>query len=194
MNKGWNKTDNSMEFEKAEMRKKNLPDKPRVLDLFCGKGEMYKRAYTGVCEYLGLDIEKVHNNEICKICNNAEYVLCNDITKYNVFDLDAYGAPWELFYLITKKINPGDYTFFITDGLVMHQKVDGTVTSFVSGTEKIPKGMNLPGINRFYVDIFGTMLLDVEKRYNAKVKKAIYFHNKKRTVYYWTVKLRKNEE
>lgn len=179
--KVWNKTDNSMEREKAELRIRNLPKDARVLDLFCGNGEMYRHAYKGrVMKYHGTDKEKVHNPELCTLINNVIYVTRNDISEYNVFDLDDYGSPWKLIYLILRKQPPGEITIFVTDGLVMHQKVDGKVTKFVSATEQIPQDMNLPGINRFYVDIFGTMLLDIKKRYGWKTTKAIYFHNNRR--------------
>ena len=192
--KVWGKTDNSMEEEKAAMRVKYLPENASVLDCFCGMGEMYKRAYKGrVKHYHGIDKEKIHNPDICEIQNNLTYIKKNKLDQYNVFDLDDYGSPWKQLYLIVKKIPPGEYTFFITDGLVMHQKVDGQVTKFVSGTECIPKEMNLPGINRFYVDIFATMLKDLERRYNCMVRLAKYFHNNRRTVYYWVIKLKKSK-
>jgi hypothetical protein len=192
MKRRWEFTDNSMEKEKALMRIKYLPDNARILDLYCGNGEMYNRAYKGkAIKYQGVDKEKVHDLNLCQIQNNIVFIQHNDIRGYNVFDLDDYGTPWKQLYMIVKKILPGEYTFFITDGLVMHQKVDGQTTKFVSGTERIPQGMNLPGINRFYVDIFATMLKDLERRYNCKVQFAKYFHNERRSVYYWVVKLEK---
>jgi hypothetical protein len=188
----WGKTDNSMEKEKADMRIKYLPDSARVLDAFCGNGEMYNRAYKGrVKLYHGIDREKIHTPDICEIGDNINYILRKDISQFNVFDLDDYGTPWKQLYLIVKKIPAGQYTFFVTDGLVMHQKVDGQVTKFVSGTEQVPEGMNLPGLNRFYVDIFGTMLKDLERRYGCKIKYAAYFHNQRRSVYYWVLKVEK---
>jgi hypothetical protein len=189
----WGKTDNSMEKQKAELRIRNLPNNARILDLFCGMGEMYNRAYKGrVSRYHGTDKEKVHDPAVCTLINNTVYIAHNDISDYNVFDLDDYGTPWKLIYLILRKLPPGEITMFITDGLVMHQKVDGTVTKFVSATERVPQKMNLPGINRFYVDIFATMLKDIERRYGWITQKAQYFHNDRRSVYYWALKLRHN--
>jgi len=186
------KTDNSMIKEKAELRKRNLPENACVLDCFCGNGEMYKNAYLGnVLKYHGLDKEKVHDPEICTLINNTIYISRHDLSEYNVFDLDDYGSPWRLMYLILKKQPPGEIMMFVTDGLVLHQKLDGKVTKFVSATENIPQQMNLPGINRFYVDIFKTMLKDLEARYGWTTVRAQYFHNQKRTVYYWALKLKK---
>jgi hypothetical protein len=189
--KKWGKTDNSMEWHKAEMRKKYLPKDAKVLDLFCGNGEMYKRAYKDLAlKYHGTDKEKVHDTNICTLINNVIYIAHNDITDYNVFDLDDYGTPWKLLYLILRKLPPGKVTIFITDGLVMHQKVDGKVTKFVSATERLPRKFNIPGLNRYYIDIFATMLKDIEIRYGWITDKALYFHNERRSVYYWTLKMR----
>jgi hypothetical protein len=191
-NKIWGKTDNSMEKEKAIMRERYLPKNARVLDLFCGNGEMYRRAYKDkVIYYHGIDKNKIHDIELCELNNNIVYITRHDLKDFNTFDLDDYGSPWKQFYIIVKKIPSGEYTLFITDGLVMHQKVDGEVTKFVSGTEQIPEGMNIPGLNRFYIDIFGTMLKDLERRYGCEIQLAKYFHNERRSVYYWVIKLKK---
>jgi hypothetical protein len=190
--KAWDKKDNSMAHQKALLRLKNLPKRARVLDLFCGNGEMYNRVYKGRVEYYhGVDKEKIHNPKICTLTNNIVYITQNNLDDFNVFDLDDYGTPWKQLYLILKKLKRDEVTIFVTDGLVMRQKIDGTVSKFVSATEQVPRKMNIPGLNRWYVDIFATMLLDLEKRYNWKTVKAQYFHNERRTVYYWALKMEK---
>lgn len=188
----WTKKDNSMEDAKIKLRGKYLPENASVLDLFCGTGKMYKGAYQGkVKEYHGIDHKKVHNKDICTLGDNIKFIQRKDIAKYNVFDLDDYGCPWKLLYLILRKATQERIIFFITDGLVLKQKMGGNVVNFVSATERIPKGMKLPGHNRFYEDIFATMLLDIKKRYGYKIAKAVYFHNKRRTVYYWMLEMQK---
>ena len=190
--KAWDKEDNSMAHQKALLRLTNLPKRARVLDLFCGNGEMYNRAYKGRVEYYhGVDKEKIHNPKICTLTNNIVYITQNNLDDFNTFDLDDYGTPWKQLYLILKKLKRDEVTIFVTDGLVLRQKMDGTVSKFVSATEQIPRKMNIPGLNRWYVDIFATMLLDLEKRYNWKTVKAQYFHNERRTVYYWALKMEK---
>ena len=194
MAKNWGKEDNSSTAEKAALRIKNITEDAHVLDLFCGTGKMYQGAYKNrAAKYYGVDKEKIHSKELCTLSDNIQFVLSNNILEYNVFDLDDYGTPWKLLYLIMQKTTQPELTFFITDGLVMHQKVDGTVTKFVSATEKLPKKFNIPGLNRWYEDIFLTMLLDIEKRYDYHVTKAECFHNQRRSVYYWCVKLEKTE-
>ncbi len=189
----WRKKDNSNEWLKAALRKRYLPSRPAVLDLFCGHGRMYELAYKEKAgEYHGVDNKKIHDPAICTLTNNAIFIAHNDITKYNVFDLDDYGTPWKQLYMICgKHPGPGEITLFVTDGLVMHQKSNQKVTKFVSATEQIPQQMKINGINRFYVDIFATMLLDIERRYGWKTTKARYSHNSRRSVYYWVLKLKK---
>ena len=54
------KVDNSNERLKAELRTRFLPKEARVLDLFCGLGQMYRLAYEGrVSLYHGVDNQKV---------------------------------------------------------------------------------------------------------------------------------------
>ena len=188
--KKWSKTDNSTVEGKVKLRRKHLPKNSNVLDLFCGNGNIYKGAYKNNCNmYVGIDKEKVHSEILCVKQDNIVFVEHNDISEFNVFDLDAYGCPWELFYRIIRKLSKKEVIFFITDGLVTFQKMNGNVNKFVSATERIPMGFNIPGINRFYVDIFATMLKDIERRYNYHTEEAKYFHNSKRTVYYWYLKL-----
>lgn len=192
MIKAWGKVDNSATELKAQLRIRNLPEAPAVLDLFCGTGQMYRAAYKDrAILYHGVDKEKVHDPEICTLADNLAFLQREDIDRYNVFDLDDYGSPWKQLYIILRKINRPDVTIFITDGLVMHQKVDGKVTKFVSATERIRRDANIPGLNRWYVDIFATMLLDLEKRYGWRTVKAEYFHNDRRSVYYWALKFEK---
>jgi len=182
----WDKADNSNKWYKINLRKKYLPKEAKVLDLFCGNGEIYKNVYKGnVSKYLGIDKEKIHDNKLCIKTNNLVYISKTNINDFNVFDLDDLGSPSKLFYLILKKYQESKATFFITDGLKLHQNVDGNVTKWVSATEQIPCKMNIPGLNRWYIDIFATMLLDAQKRFKLKVENPVYLFNDRQSVYYW---------
>ena len=126
--------------------------------------------------------------------NNLDFILENALSEFNVIDLDDYGSHWKQLYLILRKTTLQDnLTFFITDGLKLHQNIDQRVTKFVSATEQIPERMKIPGLNRWYIDIFLTMLLDLEKRYGWKTKKAYYFFNTRKSVCYWALKLKRKK-
>ena len=191
----WKRTDNSDIINKAELRKKYLPPNSKVLDLFSGAGQMFKNAYSGnVQKYHGIDSEKIHDSNLCDVCDNKTWLGKHSISEYNVFDLDDYGSPWKILWFIVGRIGDGQYTIFITDGLVMHQKVDGKVTRFVSATENIPREMNVPGINRFYEEIFLTMLRSMSVKFNLTYSIIAGFHNIKRTAFYWAIKFIKNSK
>lgn len=183
------KIDNSNEAGKIALRRKFIPDNAAVLDCFCGTGKMYQGAYKNAHRYIGLDNTKVHDENTCFIVDNLRYVKNNDISGFNVFDLDAYGCPRILLYTILGKCIQDDLTFFITDGLAERYKMSGDMPRFVRALEKVGKKFNVPGILRWYVDMFGTMLLDIEERFRYKTTKAVYFHNTNHTVYYWCLKL-----
>lgn len=188
--KKWDKKDSSDKWYKINLRRKYLPKNAKVLDLFCGRGDMYENVYKGkVDKYIGIDKEKIHNEKLCIKTNNLHFVSKNNINDFNVFDLDDWGSPWKLLYLILKKYQGQKAIFFITDGLKLHQNVDGNVTKWVSATEQIPCKMNIPGLNRWYIDIFLTMLLDIQKRFCTKIEDPIYLFNSQKTVCYWMLKI-----
>ncbi|MCJ7633676.1 hypothetical protein MUP77_14960 [Candidatus Bathyarchaeota archaeon] len=186
----WKPQDNSMPAAKALLRRRYLPENASVLDCFCGSGEMYQLAYVGrVKSYLGLDKQNIHAPKLCMLINNLSYLAGSDLSIFNTFDLDDYGSPWRQFYLILKREKPRPITVYMTDGLIIHQKLTGGITHFVSGTERIPRKWNIPGLNRWYIDIFATMLLDVKQRFGWQTDKAVYFANDRETVYYWALKM-----
>ncbi len=191
--KTWQKKDSTQLGLKIVLRRAYLPKKASVLDLFCGRGEIYKRVYQGNVQfYLGIDNFKIHDPNICRLAKNTVFVAHNDISRFNVFDLDDYGTPWLLLYLILRKKLPSDITIFMTDGLILKQKLSGKVTRNVSATEHIPRDMVIPAINRWYIDIFATMILDLESRYGWKTHMAKYIFNDRKTVCYWCLKMSKN--
>jgi hypothetical protein len=180
--------------EKVDLRIRNLPKNAMVCDLFCGTGKIYERAYKGrVAGYVGVDHEKVHSPTLCKLGDNVAFVQETDLSQFNVLDLDDYGNPWKLMYLICRNKPAGEMTMFVTDGLIARTHVSEIVTKMISAIEKIPMGVKIPGLCRWYVDMFGTMLKDLERRYGWKTTRAQYFCNRKQrtSVYYWALKMRK---
>jgi len=179
------KCDNSHPELKAELRQRFLPANARVLDLFCGTGQMYNLAYKDhVDHYVGVDKVKVHDPRICRLMDNRKFVKTQPLDEYNVYDLDAYGCPWSLFWKILEKIPPGKYTFYMTDGTPLHLKMDDKVTRNISATEGLPRSMKIRGLYYYYLDIFNTMLLKVSEKFNLKISPIHYFRNEYHNVYY----------
>ena len=184
--------DHSDASQKAELRRRYLPAGAKVLDLFCGLGEMYERVYKGnVALYHGVDNRKIHDPKLCTLLNNNIYITRRDVNQFDVFDLDDYGCPWKQLFLIMRRFRGPTATFFITDGLILSLKLGGTAR-FIAATENIPRKYDIPSLSRWYIDIFATMLLRLEQRHGYKVETARYFPNERRRVYYWCIKIQKN--
>lgn len=185
-------TDNKNIGLKTQIRSIFLPEEATVLDLFCGYGEMYRQIYKNkAIYYLGIDSKKIHNENCCIIADNLSYVKNHNIDIFNTFDLDAYGSPWKLLFLILSKSPQKNLTVFITDGLLLSLKRANRATKFVSAIEMIPQEMKIPLISRYYPDIFNTMLRYVCQRYSWYVTSAKYAYNTDATVCYWVLKLSK---
>lgn len=190
----WNKNDNSFLSGKVFIRKRYLEllKEPRILDLFCGEGHMYNQVYrpAGV-EYFGVDNVKIHDKNLCILHDNYRFVREANISQYNYFDLDHYGCPWKLFYYICKRYQGKEMVCIITDGLLQKLKIDFRPIKMVSATQRIPDKMKIPGIYYWYKDMFATMLKDIEKRYGFKTSKAECLYNKRKSVSYWGLYLKK---
>ncbi len=186
------KHDNSSPTLKATLRERMLKgvEKPRVLDLFCGNGEMYKRVYAGrAAEYVGVDREKVHDRSLCLIMDNRQYVAAHDLSRFDVFDLDAYGCPWGLMYRVLERAGVGPITLFVTDGLAERLRRNNKPLQIVSATNRIPKGMRIPAAVRWYEAMFKTMLLELGARFGWRVTHGLYGFNSGKSVCYWGIRL-----
>lgn len=186
------KKDNSNPRLKAELRKRFISSEQKVLDLFSGDGEMWKRAYkNNVSEYRGIDKIKKHN-ENCEVEDNRRFIKNNNLDNYDVFDLDDYGSPWKLFFNILAKIKSEKRrVFFVTDGLPLRMSMGGiTISKLICASEKIPKKMNIPCIKQWYIEIIKTLLLRVEE-YGHKVEKIYTLYIGAKRVCYWVIILDK---
>lgn len=114
------KTNNARGTAKAEIRESvfNLLDGERnTLEVFCGAGEMYRSVWHKSDRYTGIDKQK-YFDERHTVCGDALKALrLVEISKYNIFDIDAYGSPYEALQYILKFV--GDHkkvAFVLTDG------------------------------------------------------------------------------
>lgn len=69
---------------------------PRVLEVFCGpSGEMHRRVWHKADHYTGVDLVWNLGDKRRRIAGDAMMALRGlDLQDFNVFDVDAFGAPW----------------------------------------------------------------------------------------------------
>lgn len=117
------KTNNAKTSAKKELRQGVLSQmkSAHVLEVFCGAGEMYNAVWSMAKSYVGIDKVKFFD---CRntICGDAMKVVSTmDLSGFNVFDIDAYGSPYDILCLILNRIQgeKQQYGFCITDGVSM---------------------------------------------------------------------------
>lgn len=84
---------------KVELRQRvlELVRPARVFDAFCGPdGEMYRDVWCNAQDYVGCDLEfKWGDARKRFVADNRRVMRCVDLSRFNVFDIDAFGDPWE---------------------------------------------------------------------------------------------------
>lgn len=110
---------------KVELRRSLLTEVSgplRILDCFAGQGAMWQHLYRTLpgAEYLGLEKRSVPTTERCVMkIDNIIFLGTDDLSRWNVFDLDAFGSPWEQWALLSqrRRIAKGErIAVFFTDG------------------------------------------------------------------------------
>lgn len=123
------KTDNARgaHAAKVAMRRNvlELVKPARVFDAFCGLGEMWRGAWMGADDYLGCDerpwtLDEQHRRLVCE---NKLAMRSIDLQRFNIFDFDAYGSPWDQLSILAarRRWAPGERgAVVLTDGTDMH--------------------------------------------------------------------------
>jgi tRNA G26 N,N-dimethylase Trm1 len=91
---------------------------------------MYKNVWHNSEKYTGIDKVK-YFDERHTICGDAEKaVRLIDVNDYNIFDIDAYGSPYEILDYIVDKIDTSNkkIAFVITDGIDMDLRLGRVCT------------------------------------------------------------------
>lgn len=101
----------------------------RVLDAFCGTGEMWSAVWRQADYYAGCDARDWDFTGPPRfVCNNEILLRSIDLGQFNVFDLDAYGSPWVAAHIIgaRRKWGTGERgALVLTDGSSMRTRFGG---------------------------------------------------------------------
>jgi hypothetical protein len=103
-------------------------DQAHVFDAFAGDGGMYRAVWHDAASYVGCDLVFHRDDRPAFVGDNRRVLRCLELADFNVFDLDAYGCPWEQAYIIAKrrKLRPGETIgLTITEGQAMKLKFGG---------------------------------------------------------------------
>jgi hypothetical protein len=97
---------------KVEIREHILAEvkDARVLDCFAGSGGFYNSVWKRAKSYVGCDTRYFPDGRAAFVCDNRRMLRAVDLYDFNVFDLDAYGLPWEQAIIIAarRKVKKGE--------------------------------------------------------------------------------------
>lgn len=131
---GGTKTDNAKGGKKAkiELRLKvlDLVKPAHVFDAFCGLGEMYRAAWSKAESYVGCDHREWTTEQGVSryVADNRLVMRSLDLAQFNVFDIDAYGSPWDQMLILAarRKWQEGERgAVILTDGSAMRARYGG---------------------------------------------------------------------
>jgi len=181
--------DNSDIRLKTRLRRKYLEmhEDPKVLDLFCGDGIMYREVYQHKADsYLGIDHKQIFDKALCVLQNNNYYIRNHDMTPYNFFDMDAYGNPYTQLLILSKKTLPKEYSIVLTDGYLNRHGLRGTLPKVYAMAFDINRNIKIPLLNRFHREIVDTFMNLYCRRANAEIVSATAAKSRgsKHTYYY----------
>jgi hypothetical protein len=95
---------------KIEIRERVLealtPEGAVVFDAFAGAGLMWREVWRRAAGYIGCDEEWHRDERCCYAADNRRVLRCIDLSPFTVFDLDAYGSPWEQALIIAARRRP----------------------------------------------------------------------------------------
>jgi hypothetical protein len=102
------KTDNNAQAfaAKVSIRRSvmGLIEQPTVFDAFAGEGRMYSEVWKDATAYTGCDLKYMRGDgRTMFAADNRRVLRAIDLRPFNIFDLDAYGSPWEQALIIAER-------------------------------------------------------------------------------------------
>jgi len=148
----------------------------RVFDAFAGTGEMFSAVWKDGAAYTGCDKRHIRDGRLMFCADNARVMRVIDLARFNLFDLDAYGSPWEQAIIIAdrRRVAPGELLgLAITEGngFAYKSNVVPIAIAQLTGIRKGVVGMAKKQdgiIDRAIAGLARRMSCTVEKRWQAE--------------------------
>lgn len=175
------KTDNNPQAFKAkvDIRRRVLeavPEPRVVFDAFAGSGQMHAAVWKDADRYLGCDLKWSRDRRNMFAADNRRVLRAIDLAPFNIFDLDAYGSPWEQAIIVAdrRRVAPGEHLgLVLTEGAGLSYKANvvplaiGELTGLRAGIVGLAKKQDAV-IDRAIVGLARRMSCDVVKRWQAE--------------------------
>jgi hypothetical protein len=161
---------------KIEIRRHILTElggEARVFDAFAGAGHMYRAVWREAACYSGCDKRYFADGRRMFAADNRRVLRSIDLSAFNVFDLDAYGSPWEQALIIAerRKAAPAErIAFALTEGDGLSYK-GNIVPAAVSQLIGLENGKT-PALCRRRDEVVQRLLLALADRMGARMTRC----------------------
>lgn len=141
-----------------------------VFDAFAGTGEMFGAVWHEAAGYVGCDMDWARDDRLCYVADNRRVLRAIDLRRFSIFDLDAFGSPWEQAIIVARRreVEPGELIgLILTDGSGLSLKQGGLPKALAMLT-----GMRqrLPGLQRWQDDLISRAIDGVARMMGCTVE------------------------
>lgn len=151
-------------------------ERAHVFDAFAGTGEMFSAVWRHAgLGYTGCDLKWQRDTRLAFVANNIRVLRAIELAPFNVFDLDAYGSPWEQTIIIAdrRRVAGGElFGLVITEGAGLSYKSNvvpiaiSELTGLRPGIVGLAKKQDKV-IDRAIAGLAKRMSCTIEKRWQA---------------------------
>lgn len=145
-----------------------------VFDAFAGAGEMYSAVWKHAERYVGCDLKWVRDSRVMFAADNRRVMRAIDLAPFNVFDLDAWGSPWEQAIIVAdrRRVHAGELLGLVLtngDGRALTLRSSMPLPYAVAELAGLQR--EIAGVSRQHVDIENRIISGLAKRMRCTVLK-----------------------
>jgi hypothetical protein len=142
-----------------------------VFDAFAGDGAMYREVWKDAPIYAGCDMTWYRDERRMYVADNRVVLRAIDLRRFNIFDLDAWGSPWEqaLIVCARRPVAPGERLgLLLTEGSGLKVKMGGLPHALRNLAGMRP-GARLAGAGRAQDELIDRAIAGLCRRMNVQV-------------------------
>jgi hypothetical protein len=142
-----------------------------VFDAYAGAGQMHAAVWSKAQRYVGCDLKYLADARTMFVGDNRRVLRAIDLAPFNVFDLDAYGSPWEAALIIAdrRKVKPAELLgVIITEGAGLSYKAN-VMPLAVTALTGLRQG--IVGLSRKHDDVINLAIAGLARRMGCSIEK-----------------------
>lgn len=135
-----------------------------VFDAFAGEGQMHRAVWRRAAAYVGCDQVWYRDERTAFVADNRRVLRAIDLAPFNIFDLDAYGSPWEQALIVAARrpLASGEKVgVVLTEGSGLAIKMGNLpgALAMITGIRA-----QMAGLNRSHDEIIGKAIWGIARR------------------------------